>query len=88
MPGRHLEVDGRTWRVYPSGFLTQSSADEFSLIFVTGAGPSREVRFTRFTPPATRAREQALAELDEHALRRLFLMSQGSVRAPEAGYRA
>jgi hypothetical protein len=88
MPARQLRIDGRTWRVYPGGFLTQSVADEFSLLFVSGAGDAREVRLTRFSPVGTRSREQAVAELDEHALRRLFLMSQSSARSPEAGYRA
>jgi hypothetical protein len=88
MPARQLHIDGRTWRVYPGGFLTQSVADEFSLLFVSGAGDAREVRLTRFSPVGTRSREQAVAELDEHALRRLFLMSQASARSPEAGYRA
>ncbi len=88
MPGRQLIADGRTWRVYPSGFLTPSVADEFALLFVAGSGASRTVRLTRFSPTRSRSREQALAELDETALRRLFLLSQPSVRAPEAGYRA
>jgi hypothetical protein len=88
MPSRHLEADGRRWRVYPSGFLTQSVGDEFTLLFVAGRGAEREVRLTRFTPGRSRSREQALAELDDDALRRLFGYAQGSVRAPEAGYRA
>jgi hypothetical protein len=88
MPARAVVIDGRTWRVYPGGFLTQSVADEFSLLFVTGTGAAREVRLTRFSPIASRSREQAVAELDDRALRRLFLMSQSSVHAPEAGYRA
>lgn len=88
MPARQLVVDGRTWRVYPGGFLTQSVADEFSLLFVTGTGDAREVRLTRFSPVGTRSREQAVAELDERGLRRLFLLSQSSARSPEAGYRA
>lgn len=88
MPARRFEADGRRWRVYPGGFLTPSMGDECSLIFVAGSGATREVRFTRFSPMATRAREQALAALDDAALRRLLQHSQPSVRAPEAGYRA
>jgi hypothetical protein len=88
MPARQLVVDGRIWHVYPGGFLTQSTADEFSLLFVSGTGQAREVRLTRFSPVGTRSREQAVAELDDHGLRRLFFMSQGSTRSPEAGYRA
>ncbi|HMS03406.1 MAG TPA: hypothetical protein PKE51_10550 [Gemmatimonadaceae bacterium] len=88
MPSRRFDLDGRTWRVYPGGFLTGSVADEHSLIFVSGEGASRDVRLTRFSPTGARSREQALAELDERALRHLLRQAQPSVRAPEAGYRA
>lgn len=88
MPSREISVSGRAWRVYPSGFLTSSVGDEFSLIFVAGDGDDREVRITRYTPRNTRAREQALAEMSNDDLIRLFYMTQPSVRAPEAGYRA
>jgi hypothetical protein len=44
MPARRLHIDGSEWLVYPSGFLTQSVADEFGLIFVRGRGDDREVR--------------------------------------------
>lgn len=88
MPSREIVVDGRPWRVYPSGFLTSSVGDEFSLIFVAGDADDREVRLTRYAPQHTRAREQALAEMTDDELTRLFYMSQSSARAPEAGYRA
>ena len=29
MPTRRLEIEGRSWEVYPSGYVTQSTADEF-----------------------------------------------------------
>ncbi|MEO7362942.1 MAG: hypothetical protein ABI120_21595 [Gemmatimonadaceae bacterium] len=86
MPARVLQVDGRTWQVYPSGFLTQYVADEFGLIFASGLGDAREVRVTRYSPGATRSREQSLAEMDDAGLLRLFRMSQPSARSPEAGY--
>lgn len=86
MPARVLNVDGRAWQVYPSGFLTQYVADEFGLIFVSGNGDAREVRVTRYSPGATRSREQSLAELDDSALLALFRMSQPGSRSPEAGY--
>lgn len=86
MPARVLNVDGRAWQVYPSGFLTQYVADEFGLIFVSGQGDARDVRVTRYSPGATRSREQSLAELDDPALLNLFRMSQPSARSPEAGY--
>ncbi len=81
-------MDGRTWRVYPSGFITQSVADEFSIIFVAGGTEGREVRLTRYSPRNTQAREQALAEMTDSDIVRLFYMSQSSARAPETGYQA
>jgi len=86
MPTRHLEIDGRTWAIYPSGYITQYDADEFGLLFVHGTGEDREVRVTRYSPGRTRSREQALAEMSDVDVRRLFGLSQPSVRAPEAGY--
>ena len=38
MPTRRITVDGRAWRVFPSGFVTQYNLDEFGLIFVAGEG--------------------------------------------------
>lgn len=87
MPSRRLECDGRVWRVYPGGFLTQSVGDEHSLIFVTDDGARQDVRLTRYSPTGARSREQALAELDERTLRHLLRHAQPTVRAPEAGYR-
>lgn len=87
MPARSVHIEGRAWQVFPSGFLTQYVADEFGLIFVSGQGEQRDVRVTRYSPGATRSREQSLAELDDAALLNLFGMSQPSVRSPEAGYR-
>ena len=86
MPTRRLDIDGRTWQVYPSGYVTQYDADEFGLIFVHGSGDAREVRVTRYSPLGARSREQSLAELPETELVRLFGMSQPSMRSPEAGY--
>ncbi|MDH5234335.1 MAG: hypothetical protein OEW77_05195 [Gemmatimonadota bacterium] len=86
MPTRQLEIDGRTWRVYPSGYITQYDADEYGLIFVHGMGDAREVRLSRYSPGGARSREQSLAEFGDADLRRLFAMSQPSVTSPEAGY--
>jgi len=86
MPTRHLEIDGRTWAIYPSGYITQYDADEFGLLFVHGTGEDREVRVTRYSPGRTRSREQALAEMSDVDVRRLFGLSQPSVRSPVAGY--
>ena len=86
MPTRRLDIDGRSWQVYPSGYITQYDADEFGLLFVHGTGDTREVRITRYSPAGARSREQSLADLPEHELKQLFTMSQSSVRSPEAGY--
>lgn len=86
MPTRRIQIDGRTWQVYPSGYITQYDADEFGLIFVHGVADEREVRLVRYSPQGTRSREQSLAELSEADLRGLFAMSQPSVTSPEAGY--
>ena len=89
MPARRIRIDGRDWHVYPSGFLTQSMADEFGLIFVHGQSGDREVRVTRYSPvahAASTAREHSLASLDDGELTTLFRTSQPSARSPEAGY--
>ena len=87
MPTRRITADGRTWRVFPSGFVTQYNLDEFGLLFVAGEGDGREVRVTRYSPVGTRSREQSLAEMTEERLVELLRMSQPSETSPEAGYR-
>ena len=87
MPYRTLIVDGKEWRVMPSGRVTQYDRDEFGLAFIHGAGAGREVRVTRYSPQETRSREQALSELSEARLRELFSFSQPGDTSPEAGYR-
>lgn len=86
MPTRTISLDGRAWRVMPSGRVTQYDRDEFALLFVTGSGDDREVRVTRYSPVGTRSREQALIELGDADLARLFAQSQPSEMSPEAGY--
>ena len=86
MPTRRLDIDGRTWQVYPSGYPTQYDADEFGLILVWGVADAREVRRARYSPLGTKSREQSLAELNDGDLKRLFSMSQPSATSPEAGY--
>ena len=86
MPTRTITIDGRTWRVYPSGRVTQYEHDEFGLVFVHGTGAEREVRVTRYSPQGARSREVSLAELPEDKLRELFQFSQPSFTSPEAGY--
>jgi len=86
MPSRTITIGAKTWRVFPSGYVTQYEHDEFGLIFVAGAGHERELRVTRYSPVGTRSREQSLAELTDEDLRRLFEQSQPSFTSPEVGY--
>jgi|GEM_PF-180768 hypothetical protein len=87
MPFRTLTVDGRTWRVQPTGFVTANNLDEIGVMFVAGTGDVREVRVTRFSPTGSRARERAIAELSDEQLAQLLRESQPSATAPETGYR-
>jgi len=86
MPTRTLNADGKEWRVFPSGYITQNEHDEFGLMFIAGTGDAREVRVTRYSPQGARSREQSLAELSDAALTRLLAESQPSFTSPEAGY--
>ena len=86
MPTRTINVDGRLWRVMPSGRVTQNDRDEFSLMFLSGEGSDRLVRVTRYSPHGTRSREQSLAELSDTDLVRLLSHSQPSATSPEADY--
>ena len=86
MPTRTISLDGRAWRVVPSGKVTQYDRDEFALLFVAGSGENREVRVTRYSPVGARSREAALVELSDADLARLFAQSQSSEMSPEAGY--
>jgi len=89
MPVRTITIEGREWEVLPSGRVTQSDHDEFSLTFLRrgapGAAPD-EVRVTRYSPRGTRARAASLAELGADDLTRLFALSQPGATSPEAGY--
>jgi hypothetical protein len=88
MPTRSITHDGRTWKVYPSGRVTQYDRDEFSLMFVAGSGTDREVRVTRYSPTGARSREQALFEMSDADLARLLVHSQPGEMSPEAGYQS
>jgi hypothetical protein len=88
MPARQLEIDGRQWAVYPSGFVTANGGDEVGLLFVQGSGPAAVMRSTRLSAPGGTGREALVASLSDAELRRLFRLSQASVLSPEAGYRA
>ena len=86
MPARPLEVNGERWNVYPSGYITVYTQDEYGLMFTRGEGNDREVRVTRYSPQGSRSREQAFAELSDAQLKELFEQSQPSFTSPEAGY--
>ncbi|HET9776556.1 MAG TPA: hypothetical protein VFP77_08335 [Gemmatimonadaceae bacterium] len=86
MPARVLQIDGQQWNVYPSGYITQYTQDEYALLFSRGSGEDRQVRVTRYSPQGTRSREQAFAELSDTQLQSLFSQSQPSFTSPEAGY--
>ena len=86
MPTRTISAEGKEWRVFPSGYVTQYEHDEFGLMFIAGTDATREVRVTRYSPLGARSREQSLAELPETELMRLFRESQPSFTSPEAGY--
>ena len=88
MPTRTIDIDGRSWLVFPSGRVTQYDRDEFGLIFIHGVGADREVRVTRYSPMGSRSREQSLIELSDADLQRLFSYSQPSATSPEADYTA
>jgi len=86
MPTRTISADGKEWRVFPSGYVTQNEHDEFGIMFIAGTGDTREVRVTRYSPQGARSREQSLAELSDNELMRLLGESQPSFTSPEAGY--
>jgi len=86
MPARTITADGKSWRVYPSGRVTQNEHDEFGLLFISGAGADRVVRVTRYSPVGSRSRERSLLELSDTDLQRLFGSSQPSDTSPEADY--
>ena len=86
MPSRTVTIDGRAWSVIPSGRVTQYDRDEFALLFITGTGDDREVRVSRYSPHGIRSREQALVQMADADLARLFAQSQPSEMSPEAGY--
>jgi hypothetical protein len=87
MPARRIDIEGTTWNVFPSGFITQYDQDEFGLIFAHGTGENRKIRVTRYSPQGTISREQSFAELTDERIRSLFEQSQPSFTSPEAGYR-
>ena len=88
MPTRSITINGKSWRVFPSGRVTQLDRDEFALLFIAGVGDEREVRVTRYSPHGVRSRERSLSEMSDADLARLFEYSQPSATSPEADYAA
>lgn len=88
MPTRTVRIGGKSWRVFPSGRVTQYDRDEFALLFVSQPPDQREVRVTRYSPVGARSRENSLAEMSDTELARLFEYSQPSATSPEADYRS
>ncbi|HKW49808.1 MAG TPA: hypothetical protein VJN70_20290 [Gemmatimonadaceae bacterium] len=86
MPTRTISADGRTWRVLPSGRVTQYDRDEFALVFISGEAANRIVRVTRYSPQGSRSREQSLSEMTDADLQRMLSQSQPSDTSPEADY--
>lgn len=86
MPTRTLNIGGKSWRVFPSGRVTQYDRDEFAVLFMSDAAGKREVRVTRYSPLGSRSRERSLAELSDADLARLFESSQPGETSPEADY--
>lgn len=86
MPARTIEVSGQKWDVYPSGYITQYTQDEYGLLFSRDVDGKRELRVTRYSPQGTRSRERAFLELTDAQLSDLFEQSQPSFTSPEAGY--
>lgn len=86
MPTRTISIEGRDWKVYPSGRVTQYDRDEFGLVFVHGTGEKRDVRVTRYSPHGVRSRERSLFEMNDDDLLRLFRHSQPSFTSPEVDY--
>ena len=86
MPARTITVNGKEWRVYPSGRITVNHKDEFGLYFMAGSGADRVVRVARYSPTGSMFREESLAGLTERELLDYFAHSQPSEMSPEAGY--
>lgn len=86
MPARAIEVAGQKWDVYPSGYITSYTQDEYGLLFSREASGKREMRVTRYSPQGARSRERSFLELSDEQLRELFEQSQPSFTSPEAGY--
>src|SRR5579859_4822704 len=71
MPQRTVGIDGETWEVTPSGYSTVYGKDQFGLVFISGTGPERKRRFTRYAPVGNRSPDAALGVVRRRAARSL-----------------
>jgi hypothetical protein len=83
MPTRSITLAGRNWQVMPSGRVTQYDRDEFALLFISGTGPDREVRVTRYSPHGTRSREESLLEMTDATWRACSRSRSRATRLPK-----
>jgi hypothetical protein len=81
---RTVEIEGETWRVYPSGRVTVYARDEFGLVFQRGSGAEMVRRFARYSPLGARRRDASLAALSDRQLTELFRWSQPAWTSPDA----
>ena len=87
MPTRTITLEGRAWRVMPSGRVTQYDRDEFALLFICGTRRrSRSARHALLAQRHAFARSTHSSEMSDADLARLFEQSQPSEMSPEAGY--
>ena len=67
MPTRTLTADGKEWRVFPSGYITQYVHDEFGIMFIAGTGDTREVTVSKSLLEAyEREHEKYCKELEDY----------------------
>jgi hypothetical protein len=87
MTERHIELDGRAWKVSIAGRFTVYDRDELPLVFErASADGAKERRLARFSPLGSKHRDQALAELTDADVAALFRQSQPAWTSPELGY--
>lgn len=87
MPQRVIESEGHRWTVSSTGRRTQYGKDEFTVCFTKQGAAPAEQRVARYSPLATKNREDSLAQLADDQLRDLLNRSQPAWTTPEMDYR-
>ena len=87
MSRRFIDRGAERWEVAASGYRTQSTKDEFGLVFTRIAGGEPETRLSRYSPLGAKSRELSLAQLSDAELQALLARSQPSWTAPATRYR-